>query len=106
MLQTEFRRTLWFEISELPEVIIEAPSGQPIVSRPQAGFTARHAAGRRHVLVVIRRAADHVPMRFDIPHGYLAPGYAPHAALVVAAGIGSVVGSLNASNTFSARLFV
>ena len=31
------------------------------------------------------------------------PGHAPHAALVVAAGIGLVVGSLNASKTLSAR---
>ncbi len=35
--------------------------------------------------------------------GYFVPGHAPQAALVVAAGIGSVVGSLSESNTFFAR---
>src|SRR5687768_15153383 len=101
MLEPEFGRALGLMLGELGEIIMETLRGAAIEPRPKSGFTNSHATRGCHVDIIIGRAADHMSMRLDVAHAgiYLRPGQAPAAALVVAAGIASVVGSLRESST-------
>ena len=95
-------------LGQLTKVIVKSLRRAAIKSGPKRRLTNRLTSGHHHRLIIIRRPADHVAVRFDISHRdnqslFPSPGQAPEAALVVATGIGSFVGSLNAKRTFSAR---
>ena len=54
---------------ELAEVVAEAVHRRAVVAGPEGGFAYGGAAGGDHVEVVIRGAADHVAVGFDVAHG-------------------------------------
>src|ERR1017187_740473 len=103
MRQTKLGGATRFVFSQLAKVIIKPGRRAAIKACPKRGFTNRGASGQSHRTVVISHPADHVRMRFDVTHDYFLPGHAPQAALVVAAGIGSMVGSLRLASTRSTR---
>ena len=108
MRKAEHRGTTRFVLGQLTKIIVKALCGAAIEAGPECRFAYRLAPSHDHRLIIIRRPADHVAVRFDISHRgnqslFTSPGQAPQAALVVATGIGSSVGSLNAKRTFSAR---
>ncbi len=89
---------------QLTKIISRIPQrncGQP---SPKAGSQTAAQPIRDHVLIIIGHPANHVGVRFDVAHTVqLGLEQAPQAALVVAAGIGSCVGSLRLIRTRSAR---
>src|SRR6266849_5214737 len=104
MRQTEFGRALRLVLGELREIIEKAGRRTTVEAGPEGRFADGGASGGDHVAVIVGDAADHVGMRLDVTHGnQCLPGQAPQAALVVAAGMGPVVGSLRANRTRSAR---
>ena len=108
MRQPKHRGTTRLVLGQLAKVIVKSLCRAAIEACPKRRLTHRLTACHDHRLIIIRRPADHVAVRFDISHRgnqslLPSPGQAPQAALVVATGIGSFVGSLNAKRTFSAR---
>src|SRR5262245_20356770 len=107
MRQAELGGSPWFVICELAKIIIKPRRRTAIKSCPKGRFADRGTPGSDHIAIIVGHTADHVGMRFDIAHElfYLLvlPDQAPHAPLVVALGIGSLVGSLRARRTCSAR---
>ena len=71
MRQAELRRALRLEVGELAEVIVEALRAAAIEARPERRLTNRGAARRGHRDVIVRDAADHVSVRFDVAHVFL-----------------------------------
>src|SRR5690606_34916520 len=68
MWQSELRGSTWLVFSKLGEIIVKALRGTPVVSSPKGRFANCRAACRYHCKIVIRRAADHVAVWFDIAH--------------------------------------
>ena len=63
-----FGRALWFVVGELAVVVEESGGRRAVESGPEGGLANGGAAGHRQFFVVIRGAADHVGMRFDVFH--------------------------------------
>src|SRR5215469_1889378 len=102
MRQTELGGAFWLVLGELAKIVAKAVNRTAIKSRPERWFANRGTAGQCHVDVIIRDAADHVGMRFDVAHRNPQPStflYAPVAPLPGALATGFVVGSLKASRT-------
>ena len=95
------------------KIIVKSGGRTAVEARPERRFANRLATGERHAFVIIRRAADHVGVRFDVFHAlrtrFSIFGHSSlrtAAPLPVALAIGFVVGSLNASKTFFAFCFL
>ena len=71
MLDAKFGGALWFVLGELAEIIKKAGGRTAVEARPERGFADGRAAGKCHALVIVRRAADHVGVRFYVAHGEL-----------------------------------
>ena len=69
MRQPELRRALRLVVGELAKVIVKALHAAAIEARPKRRLAHRAAARGDHRLVVVRDAADHVAVRFDVAHG-------------------------------------
>ena len=69
MFQAELRGALRLVLGELAEIIVKAVGGTAVKARPKRRFADRLATGQRHALVIVRDAADHVGMGFDVAHG-------------------------------------
>src|SRR6185312_1482665 len=69
MFQAKFRGAFWFMFGELRKVIVKALDCAAVEACPECRFANRFASGQRHTFVIIRRAADHVSMWFDVSHG-------------------------------------
>ena len=57
------------EFGELTEIVAEAVDRGAVESGPERGLADGGTAGGDHVDVVVRRAADHVAVGFDVAHG-------------------------------------
>ncbi len=53
------------------EIIVKAGGRTAVEARPERRFANRLAAGERHAFVIVRRAADHVGVGFDVAHKLL-----------------------------------
>ena len=69
MRKAELCRPLWLMLGQLTKIIMKSIDGTAIESRPKRGLAHRLAACGGDFDVVIRDAADHVGVRFDVSHG-------------------------------------
>jgi hypothetical protein len=83
MFQAELRRALRLVLGELAEIIVKAVHGTAIKTRPERRFADGFAAGERHALVIIRRAADHVGVRFNVTHNHSAADFPSRKQIII-----------------------
>src|SRR6202453_3492215 len=69
MRQPEFLRALRLILRELAEIIVKTIRAAPVEAGPECRFADGGASAGDHPDVIIRDAADHVCVGFDIAHG-------------------------------------
>lgn len=68
VLEAKFGGALGFVFGELAEVIVESVGAAAVETGPKGGFANGFATCRRHGLVIVGGAADHVAVGFDVTH--------------------------------------
>src|SRR5665213_394969 len=68
MFHAELGGALRLEIGELAEIIIKTGHATAVEGRPERRFADGRAAGERHAFIIVRRAADHMGVGFDVFH--------------------------------------
>ena len=68
MRQAEFGGALRLVLGQLAKIIVKAGGRTAVEARPERRFANRLATGDGHALVIVRDAADHVGVRFDVAH--------------------------------------
>jgi hypothetical protein len=68
VLDTESGGSLGFVFRELAEIVVKSIRRGAVVTRPERRFTEDFTASKSEFFVVIRRAADHVSVRFNVWH--------------------------------------
>ena len=69
MCHAVLRRASGFVFGELQEVVVEAIGGSAVITGPEGGLRYGGTAAGRHGDIVVRGAADHVCVGFDVSHG-------------------------------------
>jgi hypothetical protein len=68
VLDAELGGALRLILGDLAEVVVEAVGAGTVKACPEGGFADGLTTGDGHALVVVRGAADHVAVGFDVVH--------------------------------------
>ncbi len=68
MGKAEFGCALWLIVGQLAEVVAEAFDAAAVEAGPESGLAYCSASGGDHGFIVVRGAADHVGVWFDVTH--------------------------------------
>ncbi len=71
MREPELGGAFGFVVGELAEIVAETFDAASVEAGPEGGFANGGASGGDHGFVVVRGAADHVGVGFDVTHGSL-----------------------------------
>src|ERR1700722_16872833 len=70
MSQAELGGAFRLVLGQLGKIIKKSRRAATVEARPERRLANRLAARQRHALVIVRDAADHVGVRFDVVHNY------------------------------------